>query len=279
MDEQIKNLYDLDMQDLGLTISSGGRTTCRSKSWGSKSEWSQVAKLYRPLRGRGWVEVGGKVTQLKAGQLYLIPPHVRMSYGTSSEIVIDWLHFQLQSLHLDGWLGSTLKVHLFNRSVTARMKPVCLLIERFMCDRSLTDAFRIHAMLLELAGLTLARLPEEDPQTRLTRERLMPALRLLDQEAVKHPSLRDVARVVHFSPEHFHRLFQSIFHTTPHQYAEARRMMLAKSLLSEGETTVTEVAARCGYADPFYFSRVFRRHFKASPGKVRQGLAVVAFKP
>jgi len=236
-------------------------------------------KLYHPVSGQAWVEIGGEITRLRAGQVYLIPPHVKVSYGTSSKIDIEWLHFRLQSSLLDIRLGSLPKVHLFNQAVTARWTPVCRLIERFMREPSVNDAFRIHAMLLELLGLTLARLPQENPQTRLAHERLAPALQYLDDQAVKHPSLDEIARTIHLSPEHFHRLFRTIFYTTPYQYAHARRMALAKRLLSEGLVSVKEVAERCGYDDPFYFSRVFHRYFGTSPGRVRRGLAVLGPKP
>jgi AraC-like DNA-binding protein len=209
----------------------------------------------------------------------LIPPRVKVSYGTSSQIVIDWLHFRLQSTLLNVRLGSLAKVHHFSKAVTARWATICRLIERFMQERSTNDAFRIHAMLLELTGLTLMRLPRESPQARLAHERLVPALELLDEQAVKHPSLSDIARTVNLSPEHFHRLFHAAFHATPYQYAHARRMTLAKSLLSEGLVSVKEVAERCGYDDPFYFSRVFRHYFGASPGRVRRGLAILGPQP
>jgi len=267
------------MHDLGVTISTGGRTLCRPGHWSGKNEWSHQVKLYHPVSGHAWVRVGDEVTRLRAGQLCLIPPHVKVSYGTSSKIVIEWLHFRLQSSLLDIRLGSLAKAHLFNQAVTTRWSPVCRLIERFIQERSVNDAFRIHAMLLELVGLTLTHLPQENPQTLLAHERLAPALQYLDDRAVKHPALRDIARTVHLSPEHFHRLFRATFYTTPYQYAHARRMALAKNLLSEGLASVKEVAERTGYDDPFYFSRVFQRYFGVNPGRVRRGLVVLGPKP
>jgi len=267
------------MQDLGIVISAGGQSICQKGLWGGKNEFTQEAKLYYPVSGQGWAGIGEKIIRLRSGHLYLIPPHVRISFGTPSEIVIDWLHFNLQSLSLDVRLGSLAKIHLFSKAVTTRWTPVCGLIERFMRERSTHDAFQIQAMLLELVGLTLMRLPQEDPQALAARERLVPAVQFLDAQAVKHPSLNDIARTVNLSPEHFHRLFRAVFHTTPHQYAEARCMTLAKSLLAEGLLSVTEVAERCGYGDPFYFSRVFRRYFGVNPGRVRRGLVILGPKP
>ena len=267
------------MQDVGVVITAGGRALCRAGRWGGRDELIHEGKLYHPVGGRGWVGIGGKITNLKAGHLYLIPPHSRISYATQREITVEWLHFRLQSPMLDVRLGSLARIHHFSMAVAARWTPVCGFIERFMREPCAPDAFRIQAMLQEVIGLTLSGLPQQSARARLARERLVPALQFLDAQAIRHPSLSDIARTVNLSPEHFHRLFHAIFHTTPYQDAQARRMALAKSLLAEGLLAVAEVAERCGYDDPFYFSRVFRRHFGVSPGRVRRGLAILGPTP
>ena len=267
------------MQDLGVTISAGGRTTCLARQWSGKNEHFRDGKIYHPVSGQGWVVINGELTRLRAGKLYLIPPHVNQSYGTSSQLVTEWVHFRLQSSLLDIKLGSSSKVYHFSKATTMRWAPVCRMIDPFMRDHSTYYAFQIHAMLLELVGITLKGQAQESNRVSLARERLAPALQFLDVHATKHPSLNDVARTVNLSSEHFHRLFHAIFHTTPHQYALARRMTLAKNLLAEGHFCVAEVAERCGYEDAFYFSRVFRRHFGVSPGHVRRGLVILGPGP
>jgi len=47
------------------------------------------------------------------------------------------------------------------------------------------------------------------------------------------------------------------------------KMDWARALLAESGLPVTEVARRVGYADPFYFSKVFRRHAGDSPSRWR----------
>jgi AraC-like DNA-binding protein len=267
------------MQDLGVMITSGGRTVCRAAQWSGKDELYRDAKIYHPISGQGWVVINGKLIRLKAGQLYLVPPHVIQSHGTSSQLVIEWVHLRLQSSLLEIRLGSSLKVRQFSKAVAARWSPVCRLIEPFMREHSTHYAFQIHAMVLELVGLTLAGLAPESTRVSLARERLAPALHFLDVHAPKHPSLSEVARTVNLSSEHFHRLFHAVSHTTPHQYALARRMTLAKTLLAEGLLTVAEVAEQCGYDDAFYFARVFRRYFGVSPGRVRRGLVILGPGP
>jgi AraC-like DNA-binding protein len=272
-------MYNLDVMDLGVVITAGGRAHCLPGAWSREDELIHEAKIYHALGGRGWIRIAGITYRLNAGHLYLIPPHVRLSFGTPSEFIVEWCHFRLHPLSLDRRLGSLGRVLRFNRVVTARWAPVCRLVERFIKGGSTSDAFRIHAMTMELVGLTIDSLPEESPQQARERERLLPALRLLDSRATNPPSLREIARTANLSPEHFHRLFYANFHTTPHRYVLGRRMAMANTLLSEGRLNVKEVAERCGYSDSFYFSRVFRQFFGASPGRVRRGYAVIGPLP
>jgi AraC-like DNA-binding protein len=44
-------------------------------------------------------------------------------------------------------------------------------------------------------------------------------------------------------------------------------MKLAESMLQRGNASVKETAAACGFADPSYFCKVFRRFHGVSPAK------------
>ena len=49
------------------------------------------------------------------------------------------------------------------------------------------------------------------------------------------------------------------------------RMTEAQRLLSDTKLSVSEIAARCGYSDPNYFAKAYRKQFGISPGKQRAG--------
>ncbi len=62
---------------------------------------------------------------------------------------------------------------------------------------------------------------------------------------------------------HFRRMFQEATGLAPHQYLLNLRLNHAKRLL--GAFPVAEVAARVGFADPLYFSRLFKRKVGIAP--------------
>lgn len=75
-------------------------------------------------------------------------------------------------------------------------------------------------------------------------------------------------RSVPFSYDYLRRLFKSEMGTTPHNYLIDLRMSLAEKLLCSGrssELNISQIAYSCGYAEPLYFSRVFKKYFGCAP--------------
>ena len=63
--------------------------------------------------------------------------------------------------------------------------------------------------------------------------------------------------------------FLKIFGMPPVKYLTALRLAEAKKLLNESDLNIERVAQRCGFADQFYFSRVFKQNCGVSPSKFR----------
>jgi AraC-like DNA-binding protein len=59
----------------------------------------------------------------------------------------------------------------------------------------------------------------------------------------------------------------------PHRWLLNRRVELAKDLLRDRESSLSEIALRCGFADQSHFTRVFTRRAGVSPGSWRRGVA------
>ncbi len=66
------------------------------------------------------------------------------------------------------------------------------------------------------------------------------------------------------------RLFRRYDHQTPHQFLMRRKMHLAAERLQQSDLLVKQVAAQLGFADPFHFSRTFKRVLGLSPEAFRQ---------
>ncbi len=67
-----------------------------------------------------------------------------------------------------------------------------------------------------------------------------------------------------YNPDYFKREFRRQIGWTPAKFQELKRMEHAMDLLASGKT-VSETAAMVGYADTYYFSRMFKRYIGISP--------------
>lgn len=105
--------------------------------------------------------------------------------------------------------------------------------------------------------------------------------------AVQHPSLSKVieyigenySRALHItqlasiaglSVSALGRNFKKSFHLTPAQYINRQRISQACILLSEGDTSIAEIATECGFYDQSHFSRTFREIIHATPAAYRK---------
>ena len=70
--------------------------------------------------------------------------------------------------------------------------------------------------------------------------------------------------------DYFSRLFKTHTGLAPKAWLLEARLQQASRLLGDGDKSVAEVAAACGFNCPFHFSRTFKRRFGTPPAKYRQ---------
>lgn len=67
-----------------------------------------------------------------------------------------------------------------------------------------------------------------------------------------------------YSPGYTRKLFQEVYHCTPHNYLLALRMEEAKRLLRETDKSVKAITAAVGFNNPSYFYAVFKKQVGVS---------------
>jgi len=83
-------------------------------------------------------------------------------------------------------------------------------------------------------------------------------------------TLAEVAGVTHMSPDHFARTFKAATGLSPHQYVIHRRVERVKSLLSDTDLNLAEIARAVGFANHSHLSSHVRRLLGVSPGALRR---------
>lgn len=83
-------------------------------------------------------------------------------------------------------------------------------------------------------------------------------------------SIQELADFIGISRSHLFRLFQEKYEVSPKKFLQNYRMSVAGNLLQGSDLSVSEVAERVGYEDPFQFSKLFSKFHALSPTDFRQ---------
>jgi AraC-like DNA-binding protein len=126
----------------------------------------------------------------------------------------------------------------------------------------LPDRMGEAELLLARSLVRLIQPPLDEPGARLSAASVEQYLR--DHVAEPH-DLERMAEHFAVSKTSLCRAVRRLCGRTVVEISEGMKVDWARTLLRLGGLNVTEVTLRVGYRDPFYFSRVFKRHVGASP--------------
>ena len=94
--------------------------------------------------------------------------------------------------------------------------------------------------------------------------------RYIQEHYAENLTLTQLAELVNVDECYLSHAFKKITHYSPQQYILRRRIGKAQCLLIYTSLPLTEIAARVGYEDSNYFSRVFKKIIGMSPRRYRQ---------
>ena len=78
-------------------------------------------------------------------------------------------------------------------------------------------------------------------------------------------SLKKIAGIFYYTEKYISHLFKKKMNIGFNQYLNDLRIQYAYELFATGVQSVSEIAVLCGYSDPLYFSKVFKKSAGLSP--------------
>jgi transcriptional regulator GlxA family with amidase domain len=131
--------------------------------------------------------------------------------------------------------------------------------------RAVADHYLAILLLLVHRSLATQRTHPSHAQTTF-----LEAKSLMDQHYMKLFTVAEFARECGISYEHMSRLFRRYEGMPPSVYLQRLRMAQAAQHLAETDDAVAVIARRAGYADPFAFSKAFKRCLMLAPRDYRR---------
>jgi AraC-like DNA-binding protein len=127
------------------------------------------------------------------------------------------------------------------------------------------------ALLQEYARMSASGIGESDHESPCERAR-----RFLDEHCGEDNCLQKAAQLAAVTPQHLIRLFRRQYRITPGRYLWRARIDQGAGLLAATGLTVAEIADRCGFKNPFHFSRMLREMQGVSPRQLRRSAWIKA---
>lgn len=228
------------------------------------------------VQGRGFVATGGRRRAVSKNSAVIIPrglPHAYGSLAADDPWSIYWAHFTGSRSHryIPGdsadaplWRVPSDKLaevtHLFH-SIFQRLDRGATLANMIVASHAFT-----YALSLMLHG---ANHRDEPPGGQEGARRVEEAISYMQSRIHESLTLSELAGWTNLSKGHLTQLFKEQTGYSPIRFFINLKMQQACRYLDLTGMSVKEVAARMGYADPYYFSRLFRRVVGISPTAYR----------
>jgi AraC-like DNA-binding protein len=225
-----------------------------------------------------WVVVNGRKWELNQGQLIVVSgtDEFRSGHNPAKPHVSLSACLALQQ----GSVANTLLQRKFNRCYTwdhpARYRAEFDKVLGAFASRSAWRDLEIGGALLHWLAYVMSHLHAPlDPSAvheRAVVDRILAAEAWASSRLKQCVTLAEWARAVGLNPVYFGRVLRRETGLRPMEWLNERRLQMARQYLSGTSKSIAEIAEDCGFADPFYFSRVFRKHFGQPPLRYRKAV-------
>lgn len=208
----------------------------------------------------GQMLVNGEVLSPGSLRIYVPGEQQDYTYTSGENTNYFWVHFtgtQAKAILDRLKLGSG--IFHFNDRIEEAEKIWLLLCESTFFK--LENTHEYSASLL-LSLLNLLATPKE------ARSPFSKAAKLLEDMTAK-VSVPELAHKYHMSVGHFIESFKKAYGYTPMNYRAIKQFDNAKILLKEMDLPISTISEMCGFADPLYFSRQFKKRIGISPTEYR----------
>lgn len=253
--------------DWPYTVQSGGRTIAH-KSYAATSQRFHNQVLIFTLQGAGRIEAGDAVFRARKNSITWLDTSRR--YRHKADLNKQWIYlwFSMAGAQLDR-IYDDLAVHqspIFDNfaHLAARFRHV---IEQLQSPSRVTDARHSAEIATILAELFAQR---ENGRQLSGMGPVSDLMRTLRRRIDRRWTIEQMMQSSGLSQAQLFRHFKKTTGATPINWLRQERMLLAQHLLETTAKPISEVALSCGYPDPLYFSRDFKREIGQSPRSFRQ---------
>ena len=214
-----------------------------------------VWELYCCTEGKGRFLFDGTELAYQAGDLVIIPPGTAHAHQSEKSVCCYCLYIADAALsfrHPQAFRDDA------NHSLQRLFQDA---LYHFGTEEDARAPLLAAYGQLIMQHLSLRR--PASPKTQLVEDI---AQNIMQNFANPNYELDELIKSAPYCYDYLCRLFRQELHTTPHKYlTDLRLQSAAGALRLNPGNSMSEIARMCGYSDPLYFSRMFKKKFGVSP--------------
>ena len=241
--------------------------------WTRRSRFSgdPYFRFYLPLKGTfELVYASEKTVEVRPGEWYLIPPETPFRFRGIVPSTHFWLHFFSRQLTKIPGLITPCSAPVVEPEKAE--KNFLELMEKIQICRSLEEAEEVRHRIVKMILPVVERALERVEYKTVQEGQFAKILDYIDRNLHREIRVEELKRFLSLPRAKFSSEFHRVFGVPPKQYITLRRIGRAKYLLIRTRLTVKEIALETGFANEFFFSKVFKKYTNHAPSEYRTGL-------
>jgi len=244
--------------------------------WNHDTMANNFWRLYQNDADGATLTVGERSIMLERGVVYLVPAGLDLSSRNDAPVKQFFIHFDIEEIPpvvLRELFPYPLRIKApsqFASLMSSIGENIAAMGYPNIAGRSV-----VKGVVYQAIGYALAAVPEDVYETCWTRmsslKPVLPALQAIHDDLGAANGNAHLAALCHLSEDHFIKTFRDAIGLPPAHYMLKRRIASAAQRLLFTDDSIERIAEECGFADRFYFSRVFARETGRPPAAFRRG--------
>jgi AraC-like DNA-binding protein len=228
-------------------------------------------------KGKGWTVIDGRRFTISAGEVLFIPANKPHAYGAGDDDPwsIHWAHFAGTAA---ASYATLLPAHEYMLSIPpSDTKEIARMFRESyrLASSGLTERTVLlisHTLRYVLALLFFQTGRSLRGGSLTIAHNLTKSIEFMRANVARSLTLQELSRQAGLSPTRFSALFREQTGSSPVDHHIRLRMQAACHYLDTTALSIKELAAKLGYDDPYYFSRIFQKILGCSPLAYRRSV-------
>ena len=235
-----------------------------------RMHWHERIEILRVIDGELKVNLATKTVTAKKDEFIIIPPRMPHKGETDIDTKYCAVMFDIRNFYNNTEIGEALLPALFEGRVDlenpVKDKETVSVLDEITAVASLPQEnflimTKVYEFLAKLFIKGALKTVEPDSSGRVMRE----IIDYIESHFAEEISTVDICNHFGYTIPYFCKKFKKHTGLSPMSYLKIFRMEKAYSMMKRSDLKIGEIAEKCGFSDPNYFTRCFTAHFGHPP--------------